>query len=90
MISHGHAVPSIDGMLHEISDRHTTAAIIGMDNDIPKAQYTKMLRSYRRLADLVLARDGERAEAHWRRHMENATAELLRGYEKTEVRDIMD
>ncbi|EUA23086.1 bacterial regulatory s, gntR family protein [Mycobacterium xenopi 4042] len=80
----------IAGMLHEISERHTAAAVVGVDNMVPKAEYTKLLRSYRRLVDLVAARDGERAEAHWRRHMQNAAAALLRGYEKTKVRDIMD
>lgn len=30
------------------------------------------------------------AVADWCRHMENAAAALLKGYEKTEVRDIMD
>jgi DNA-binding FadR family transcriptional regulator len=47
------------------------------------------MRSYTRLADLVAAREGAEAEAHWRRHMENAGAALLKGYEKTQVRDIM-
>jgi DNA-binding FadR family transcriptional regulator len=79
----------IAGMLHEISERHTTAAFIGVDNVVPKAEYTKLLRSYRRLVELVVARDGERAEAHWRRHMENAAAALLKGHEKTKVRDVM-
>jgi DNA-binding FadR family transcriptional regulator len=80
----------IAGMLHEISERHTTAAFLGVHNVVPKAQYTKLLRSYGRLVDLVVARNGAEAEAHWRRHMENASAALLKGYEKTKVRDIMD
>ncbi|MCW2652833.1 MAG: GntR family transcriptional regulator, transcriptional repressor for pyruvate dehydrogenase complex [Mycobacterium sp.] len=80
----------IAGMLHEISVRHTTAAFLGVHNVVPKAQYTKLLKSYHRLVDLVVARDGAEAEAHWRRHMENASAALLKGYEKTMVRDIMD
>lgn len=80
----------ITGMLHEISERHTAAAFVGVGNKVPKAEYTRLLRSYRRLVDLVVARDGDKAEAHWRRHMENAAAALLKGYEKTKVRDIMD
>jgi DNA-binding FadR family transcriptional regulator len=79
----------IAGMLHEISERHTTAAILREQNVVPKAQYTKLLRSYERLVDLVSARNGSAAEAHWRRHMEVASAALLKGYEKTEVRDIL-
>ena len=80
----------IGGMLHEISERHTTTAFVGVQNVVPKAQYTKLIRSYRRLVTLVLARNGPEAEAHWRRHMQNASEALLKGYEKTKVRDIMD
>ena len=79
----------IAGMLHEIFERHMTAAFLSVQNVVPKAQYTKLMRSYTRLADLVAEREGDEAEAHWRRHMENAGAELLKGYEKTKVRDIM-
>jgi GntR family transcriptional regulator, transcriptional repressor for pyruvate dehydrogenase complex len=80
----------IGGLLHEISERHTTTAFLGVHNIVPKAQYTKLIRSYSRLVTLVLARNGPEAEAHWRRHMHNASKELLKGYEKTKVRDIMD
>jgi DNA-binding FadR family transcriptional regulator len=80
----------IGGMLHEISERHTTTAFLGVRNVVPKAQYTKLIRSYNRLVTLVLARNGSEAEAHWRRHMQNASEALLKGYEKTKVRDIMD
>ncbi|WP_145010597.1 FadR/GntR family transcriptional regulator [Mycobacterium marseillense] len=79
----------IAGMLHEIFEKHMTAAFLSVQNVVPKAQYTKLMRSYTRLADLVSAREGAEAEAHWRRHMKNASAELLKGYEKTKVRDIM-
>ncbi len=80
----------IAGMLHEISARHTATAIRGTDNAVPKAEYDKLLRSYRRLVELVAKQDGAGAEAHWRRHMENAAAALLKGLEKTKVRDIME
>ena len=79
----------IAGMLHEISERHTTAAILREQNVVPKAQYAKLVRSYGRLVDLVSEGKGAEAEAHWRRHMEIASAALLKGYEKTKVRDIM-
>ena len=79
----------IAGMLHEISERHTSAAILKDQNAVPKTQYVKLLRSYDRLAVLVSRRKGAEAEAHWRRHMENASAALLKGYEKTQVRDIL-
>lgn len=80
----------IAGMLHEISERHTAAAILSAQNVVPNAQYTKVIKSYHRLVHLVVARKGAEAEAHWRRHMEVASAALLKGHEKTKVRDIMD
>lgn len=82
----------IAGMLHEIGERHTAAAISGAtpDNTVARAEYTKLHKSYVRLADLVESRKGEAAEAHWRRHMVAASAAMLRGHEKTRVRDIMD
>jgi DNA-binding FadR family transcriptional regulator len=79
----------IAGMLHEISERHTTAVILSEQNVIPKAQYNKLIRSYDRLVSLVSERNGAEAESHWRRHMENSSAALLKGYEQTEVRDIL-
>jgi DNA-binding FadR family transcriptional regulator len=80
----------IAGMLHEITERHTAAAFSGVQNMVPKAQYNKVVKSYHRLVDLVVARKGAEAETHWRRHMEAASAALLKGHEKTRVRDIMD
>ena len=79
----------IAGMLHEITERHTAAAIMGTHNVLAKDQYDTLMRSYNRLAELVEARNGSEAEAHWRRHMENASKSLLKGYEKTKVRDLM-
>jgi GntR family transcriptional regulator, transcriptional repressor for pyruvate dehydrogenase complex len=79
----------IAGMLHEISERHIAAAMIGADNVLAKSQYNKLLRSYNRLVELVEVRNGSEVEAHWRRHMENAGRDLLKGYEKTKVRDVM-
>jgi len=75
------------GMLHEISERHTRSAI--RDQTVPKSQYEKMMKSYRRLVDLVTARDGTRAETHWRKHMQNSANALLKGYETTMVCDIL-
>ena len=82
----------IAGMLHEIGERHTAAAIHGSrgDKTMAKAEFEKLIKSYARLADLVEARKGDAVEAHWRRHMEAASAAMLRGHEKTKVRDIMD
>ncbi len=37
----------------------------------------------------IAARHGAAAEGHWRRHLENSAAALLKGYETTTVRDIL-
>lgn len=79
----------IAGMLYEISERHTQSAILGAKK-VPEDAYNKLIRSYTHLADLVDEKAGAKAETHWRRHMQNAATELLRGLEKTKVRDIMD
>jgi GntR family transcriptional repressor for pyruvate dehydrogenase complex len=78
----------IAGMLHEIVERHTSAAV--MEDPVPKERYDKLAKSFARLVDLVRSRDGRLAEAHWRRHMEVAGDKLLKGYADTRVRDIMD
>lgn len=75
------------GMLHEISERHNKFAI--QEQNVPETHYEKMMKSYRRLVDLVTTRDGSGAETHWRRHMENSANALLKGYETTMVRDIL-
>jgi GntR family transcriptional regulator, transcriptional repressor for pyruvate dehydrogenase complex len=77
------------GMLHEIAERHTATAVRRQQNTVSKELFGRLTRSFDRLVDLIDARDGKEAEAHWHRHMQNAGAELLRGYEKTKVRDIM-
>lgn len=80
----------IAGMLDEISLRHVSAAMVDAHNAMPKAKADKLLKSYSRLVSLAKARDGIEAEAHWRRHMENSAAELLKACKKTRVRDVMD
>lgn len=77
----------IAGMLHEISERHTTTAV--RTAATTEQQFHRMLKSYTKLVELVTARNGSATEAHWRKHMEVAGAELLKGYEKTKVRDLM-
>lgn len=79
----------IAGMLHEIDERHTAAALLGV-NAPPKDEYAMLLKSYARLVSLVKARKGDAVEAHWRKHMEAASAALLKGYEKARVRDIIE
>ncbi|WP_433598260.1 FadR/GntR family transcriptional regulator [Nocardia sp. CA-135953] len=88
-LSGNSALAMIAGMLHEISERHTAAVLAEDQNIVPKKEYARLLRSYRRLLELVRDRNSAEAEAHWRRHMAYAGAAILRGNEKTKVRDIM-
>jgi DNA-binding FadR family transcriptional regulator len=78
----------ISGMLHEITVRHTAFAIKER-RPVSKADYDKLLRSYRRLLALLRAGDGAGAEAHWRKHLDTARELLLKGLEAVEVRDVM-
>nr|WP_085999100.1 GntR family transcriptional regulator [Nocardia higoensis] len=87
-LSGNSALTMIAGMLHEIAERQTAAAIL--EEFVPKPQYNRLLRSYRRLIELLEAGDGVEAAAHWRRHMDNANAALLAGREETKVRDMME
>jgi GntR family transcriptional regulator, transcriptional repressor for pyruvate dehydrogenase complex len=78
----------IAGMLHEITVRHT-AFVIKERNEVSKADYDKLTRSYRRMMTLVRSGDGAAAEAHWRRHLDTARDLLLKGLETVKVRDVM-
>jgi GntR family transcriptional repressor for pyruvate dehydrogenase complex len=78
----------IAGMLHEITVRHTAFAI-KEHRQVSKADYDKLTRSYRRLITLLRSGDGASAEAHWRKHLDNARNLLLKGLETVKVRDVM-
>lgn len=79
----------IAGMLHEITERHTAVAV-ARKRAVPKGDYDKLVRSYRHLIELLRARDGDAAEAHWRRHMDNSRKIVLRLLPTVKVRDVMD
>lgn len=78
----------IAGMLHEITERHTAAAI-SRRRRVPRADYERLVRSYRRLIDLLGSGDAAKAEAHWRRHMIKSRDSMLRGQRTIKVRDVM-
>ena len=59
----------IAGMLHEITVRHTAFAFKER-RPVSKADYEKLMRSYRRLMQLMRSGDGAAAEAHWRKHLD--------------------
>ena len=68
----------IAGMLHEITVRHT-AFVIKERREVSKADYEKLMRSYRRLMKLLRSGDGAAAEAHWRKHLDTAREPAVEG-----------
>lgn len=80
----------VAGMLHEITDRQTTEALTSSSDALTGQRYRRLLRSYERLVELVRARDGVAAEAHWREHMSVSGALLLQGHRDTPVVDLLD
>ncbi|ETB42811.1 GntR family transcriptional regulator [Mycobacterium avium subsp. hominissuis 10-5606] len=86
-LSGNETLAMIAGMLHDITVRHTAAAI-GRARPVPESEYDKLSRSYQRLLKLLRAHDGPGAEAHWRRHMDTARGIMVRGYENAKVRDM--
>lgn len=76
------------GMLHEITVRHTAFAI-NEHHQVSKADYDKLIRSYKRLLGLLREGDGPGAEAHWRKHLDTARNQMLKGLETVKVRDVM-
>jgi DNA-binding FadR family transcriptional regulator len=87
-LSGNQTLTMIAGMLHDITVRHTAAAI-RRARGVPESEYDKLFRSYHRLLELLRAHDGPGAEAHWRRHMDTARGKMVRGFENTKVRDMM-
>ena len=76
----------IAGMLHEITVRHT-AFVFKEGRPVSKADYEKLMRSYRRLMQLLRSGDGAAAEAHWRKHLDTARDLMLKGLENVKVRE---
>ena len=78
----------IGGMLQEITVRHTAFAF-KEGRPVSKSDFDKLMRSYRRLMQLLRSGDGAAAEAHWRKHLDVARALMLEGLETVKVRDVM-
>lgn len=85
----GNATLSIvAGMLHEITVRHT-AFVFNERRPVSKADYDKLMRSYRKLMQFLRAGDAAGAESHWRKHLDTSRELLLTGLESVPVRDVM-
>ncbi|MBB2993159.1 DNA-binding FadR family transcriptional regulator [Mycolicibacterium iranicum] len=78
----------VAGMLHEITVRHT-AFVFNERRPVSKADYEKLMRSYRKLMQYLRAGDAAGAEAHWRKHLDTSRELLLTGLESVPVRDVM-
>jgi DNA-binding FadR family transcriptional regulator len=78
----------IAGMLHEITVRHT-AFVFKERRPVSKADYDKLIRSYRKLLQFLRAGDGDGAESHWRKHLDVSRELLLKGLESVSIRDVM-
>ncbi|MDQ8728260.1 FCD domain-containing protein [Bradyrhizobium sp. LHD-71] len=71
---------------HEFSNRRQTSAT----SEARRKQIQFGYRSQEKLIELIEARDGAAAEAHWIRHMKAAGDVWLYGISKTSVIDILD
>jgi GntR family transcriptional repressor for pyruvate dehydrogenase complex len=78
----------VAGMLHEITVRHT-AFVFNERRPVSRDDYEKLMRSYRKLLQFLRAGDADRAEAHWRKHLDTSRELLLAGLESVPVRDVM-
>ncbi|MBX7433433.1 FadR family transcriptional regulator [Mycobacterium sp. Y57] len=78
----------IAGMLHEITVRHNEF-LFNERRPVSKSDYDTLMRSYRKLMQLLRAGDASGAEAHWRRHLDTARELLLTGLDTVKVRDVM-
>jgi GntR family transcriptional regulator, transcriptional repressor for pyruvate dehydrogenase complex len=78
----------IAGMLHEITVRHW-AFMFKERRPVSKSDYEKLMRSYRRLMQLMRSGDAAGSESHWRKHLDTARVLLLTGIETVKVRDVM-
>jgi GntR family transcriptional repressor for pyruvate dehydrogenase complex len=68
------------GVLREVVSSHLAVTVPRLFDPVATPQgFRKSIRSYTKLVDLIAASDAEGAEKHWRRHMEVAAAELMRG-----------
>ena len=56
---------------------------------VSKADYEKVMRSYRRLMEFMRSGDGPAAESHWRKHLDTTRNLLLKGLETVKVRDVV-
>lgn len=83
----------ISAMLQSIAEQHMSKFVGHSETVEPEALMKRnraALRSFRKLLDLIAARDAEAAAAHWRTHIQNANDTWLAGYDQTALVDVLD
>jgi DNA-binding FadR family transcriptional regulator len=84
----------MSAMLQGIAEQHLARYVMRGEMQLDSEPHLKRvragMRSFRKLIDLLEARDPDGAEAHWRVHMQNAIATWLQGYDQTTIVDVLD
>lgn len=83
----------ISAMLEAIAEQHMSK-LVGRDNKGDREAQLKRsragIRSFRKLFDLIEARDADGAAAHWEAHIKNANETWLVGYDQATLVDVLD
>lgn len=83
----------ISAMLQGVAEQHMSKFVV---RDEPAMAETLLrrrkagLRSFRKLFELLEARDADAAEAHWRVHIRNANETWLEGHDEASLVDVLD
>jgi DNA-binding FadR family transcriptional regulator len=84
----------MSAMLAGIVEQHLSKYVMRGDLQMNSPEHLKRvragLRSFRKLLDLVEARDADGAEAHWRVHMKNAMQTWMEGYDEATLVEVLD
>ena len=83
----------ISAMLQGIAEQHMTRFVRVAEPASAETQLKRNragLRSFRKLLELLRAKDADAAAAHWQDHIRNANDTWLAGYDKTTLVDVLD
>jgi len=75
-------------MLHDIVEMH--AASRAWQQASTPSRRQKVIRSFSKLVDLIEAREGEKAEQHWREHFEASGPVVLEPFADKTVLDLFE
>src|SRR5438067_3589103 len=77
----------LGGMLSEIIDLHAAATLA--PGPTPPEVARRTCEEHERLVELIEAGDGDGAEGHWRRHLEQGANSMLKGLGAKKVLDLL-